>query len=465
MPSLGADMTEAKVVEWLVKPGDRVHRGDVVAEVDTEKTVMEIEAFEDAVVSRLLVPLGETVPVGTPIALFDPVPGDITGPGPDTPQAPSGTQPSSEGGHEPAQPSRAAPRVAPPVRRLAHELHVELGQVRGTGQHGAITRADVETAAHGAAPPAPAPSPALLAPQADRSVTPRVRSSPRARRLASERGLDLAAVHGTGPGAAVTAADLTREVSAARPSATGTTPGVGESPPEREPGEATEGPAARSAKLRRAVGALMARSKQEIPHYYLSAAIDLGPSMEWMRRVNAQRPIAERLVPSVLLLAAAAKAAKAAPGMNGFYREGAFEPSERVHLGVAVALRGGGLIAPAILDADSLTVDELMRTLRDLVARSRAGRLQRAEMTEPTITVTNLGDLGVDTIFGVIYPPQVALVGFGAVREAVVARDGCIGIRPMVSATLSADHRVSDGLAGIRMLTLIEERLQNPEEL
>ncbi len=223
--------------------------------------------------------------------------------------------------------------------------------------------------------------------------------------------------------------------------------------------------AERVANLRRAVGALMARSKREVPHYYLSTTIDLGAAMDWMQRANADRPIATRLVTAALLLAASAKAAKEVPDVNGFFVDGAFQPSPAVHLGVAVALRGGGLVAPAIHDADALALDELMERLRDLVARARAGRLQRAEMADPTITVTNLGDLGVETVFGVIYPPQVALVGFGRVVEQPRAVNGMIGVRPTVTATLSADHRASDGLRGGRFLALVDELLQKPEEL
>jgi pyruvate dehydrogenase E2 component (dihydrolipoamide acetyltransferase) len=209
----------------------------------------------------------------------------------------------------------------------------------------------------------------------------------------------------------------------------------------------------------------MARSKREIPHYYLSTTIDLSAAVTWMREVNAGRPIASRLVPSALLLAAAARAAHDVPDVNGFFVDDAFRQSPAVHLGVAVALRGGGLVAPAIHDADRLSVDDLMEQLRDLVVRARAGRLQRAEMADPTITVTNLGDLGVESVFGVIYAPQVALVGFGRVVERPWAQDGMLGVRPTVTATLSADHRVSDGLRGGRFLARVDELLQKPEEL
>lgn len=454
MPSLGADMEHGKVVEWLVKPGDFVHRGDLIAEVDTEKTVMEVESFEEGIVSEFLVELGETVPVGTPIAR-------ITGTPADGARVESAATPSAT----PVAAKQATPvgHATPPIRHLAHQLGVDVESLHGTGQDGAITRADVEAAAQRSAAPV---SPAAV----KSSQTPtdgRVRSSPRARRRAAELGVDLAGVRGTGPGGAVTEIDLRRE--AGGPGATPPSLPV----PAREPGLPTDERRTvtrtkatdRVANLRRAVGALMARSKREVPHYYLSTTIDLGTAMAWMQRVNSERPIATRLVPAALLLAAAAQAAKEVSDVNGFFVDGAFQPSRAVHLGVAVALRGGGIVAPAIHDADTLPLDQLMDQLRDLTARARAGRLQRTETADPTITVTNLGDLGVETVFGVIYPPQVALVGFGRVIDQPRAVNGLIGVRPTVSATLSADHRASDGLRGGRFLARVDELLQKPEEL
>lgn len=297
-----------------------------------------------------------------------------------------------------------------------------------------------------------------------------MRASPRARRLAAERGLDLAGVSGTGPNGAVTEADLQQAVAVSSAPRTAeaapTVPPVAPTKRRATAGQAAGADSAeRVANLRRAVGTLMARSKREIPHYYLSTTIDLGAAMDWMQRVNAERPITTRLVPAALLLAAAARAAKDVPDVNGFFLDGRFQASSAVHLGVAVALRGGGVVAPAIHNADTLGLDQLMDGLRDLIARARAGRLQRVEMADPTITVTNLGDLGVEAVFGVIYPPQVALVGFGRVVQQPRAVNGLIGVRPTVTATLSADHRASDGLRGGRFLARVDELLQKPEEL
>jgi pyruvate dehydrogenase E2 component (dihydrolipoamide acetyltransferase) len=216
--------------------------------------------------------------------------------------------------------------------------------------------------------------------------------------------------------------------------------------------------------MRHAIGELMARSKREIPHYYLATTIDLAAATAWLAERNAQRPVTERLLPAALLLKATALAAKQVPALNGFWGAG-FQAAPAVHLGVAVSLRGGGLVAPAIHDTDALTVDELMAALRDLVERARAGRLRSSEMSDPTLTVTNLGDRGAEEVYGVIYPPQVALVGFGTITERPWAANGLLGVRATVRATLAADHRASDGHEGSRFLTIIDDLLQAPEAL
>jgi pyruvate dehydrogenase E2 component (dihydrolipoamide acetyltransferase) len=500
MPSLGADMEHGKMVEWLVKPGDYVHRGDIVAVVDTDKTVMDVESFEEGVVAELLVDVGTTVPIGTPLARITRTPDD--GGGQSGPQArrPPGraasakaqlqAEPQRETQAETPAPQAAGPAVVvpPPVRHLAHQLGVDTEGIRGTGKNGAVTRADVEHAA-AARPATEKPAPevsgaavagarATGAQVAGPQVAARVRSSPRARRLAEELGVDLHLVPGTGPGGAVTEADIRLAASAPFPQPPAEAPLAEKLPAEAKAAKAEAAAAYeaaeavpsseardRAASLRRAIGSLMSKSKNSIPHYYLSTTLDLRAAIAWMQLVNQQRPVASRLVPSALLLKATALAARDVPEVNGFYTDGEFHPSTSVHLGVAVALRQGGLVAPAIHDADTLPVDVLMQKLRDLVSRARAGRLQRAEMADPTITVTNLGDLGVESVYGVIYPPQVAMVGLGRVVEQPWAHDGMVGVRPAVTATLSADHRVSDGLRGGRFLTRIEELLQKPEEL
>ncbi len=448
MPSLGADMEAGRVTEWLVKVGDEVKRGDIVAVVETEKSTIEVEIFESGVIEAIVVPVGEEVPVGTVLAR---VRRGVSG----SPE-PRGSMPASSETVLPTEPTHptgrevattAAPVVrSPVVRHLAAESGIDLAGVTGTGEGGVITRRDVERALAASQPPSG-----------------RVRASPWARRVAAELGVDLNSVRGTGPGGAVTEPDV-RKLGAprSRPAVAPGEPVVAEPPASAGP---TSDAAAKQAALRRAIGALMARSKREIPHYYLSTTIDMRAASEWLEHVNASRTITERLVMPVLLLKATARAVATVPEMNGFMIDGRFEASAAVQVGVAISLRGGGVIAPAIHDTAMLGLDDLMVALRDLVTRTRVGRLRSSEMSDPTITVTNLGDLGVDQVFGVIYPPQVALVGFGKVAERPWAEGGLLGARPTVTATLAADHRVSDGHRGGLFLSAIDHLLQAPEEL
>lgn len=382
MPSLGADMTEGTLLEWLVQPGDEVHRGDIVAVVDTEKSAIEIEIFEDGRLGRLLVEPGETVPVGMPLAVIEksgPTPIARSAPGPTPASGPAPTTP----------PPRAQRRVAasPLARRRAKELGVDLAAVQGRGNGGVLTVDDVERSAGG----------------------------------------------------------VVQKASAAR--------------------AATTDAGDRSAAMRTAIGALMARSKREIPHYYLQSTIDMRAATEWLAALNAGRPVAERVLTAALMLKATALAVRTVPELNGFYRDGTFEQQDHVHLGIAVSLRGGGLIAPALHDADALPIEELMQRMKDLVGRARNGRLRGSEMSDPTLTVTSLGDRGAEIVHGVIYPPQVALVGFGRVVERPWAVDGMLTVRPTIAVTLAADHRVSDGHRGGLLLEAIDELLRRPEAL
>jgi pyruvate dehydrogenase E2 component (dihydrolipoyllysine-residue acetyltransferase) len=412
MPSLGADMDAGTLLEWYVKPGDTVKRGDIVALVDTSKAEIEVEIFEEGLIDQLLVPEGTRVPVGTVLATVRPLGAEVPAapaPAPPPPTAPTPVAVTAAA-PQPIPPHHRV-RVSPVARRAAEQLGVDLTAISGTGPNGAITMADVERAGPGATLPVSGSLPAA-APPTPAPTAPPGRASPPA-----------------------------------------PAPAVGSRPADRQ------------AAMREAIGALMARSKREIPHYYLQLEIDMSRALEWLHDVNSSRSVDDRLLPSVLLLSAVAGALVEMPEMNGFWVDGAFQPGPGIHLGVAVSLRGGGLIAPALHDADKKSLDEIMAGVRDLVARARGGRLRSSEMSDPTLTVTNLGDRGVDLVHGVIYPPQVALVGFGAVRERPWAADGMLGVRPIVIATLAADHRASDGHAGGRFLTLIDRQLQKPEEL
>jgi pyruvate dehydrogenase E2 component (dihydrolipoamide acetyltransferase) len=444
MPSLGADMDEGVLLEWLIHPGSAVRKGDIVAVVDTSKAAVDVECFDDGVVQELLVQPGTRVPVGAVLATIATVPSGPPQPPPSTAVgAPAATAVAAPAGTRagPPAPDGRSPEASPLVRRLAAARHVDLRSVHGTGVGGRITHADVERAA--AAP-----------------TETRRRVSPLARRLARELGVDLTTVTGSGPDGAIEAGDVRRASTGSRPA-----PAAKTAPPPTAAAAGRADASARAAAMRATIATLMARSAREIPHYHLTETIDLTAALGWLRRENRRLPVPRRLVPAALLLKAAARAAKAVPELNGFWVDDGFAPAPAVHLGVAISLRGGGLVAPAIHDAADLDLPDLMAKLKDLVVRTRAGRLRRAELSDPTITVSNLGEQGVESILGIIYPPQVALVGFGRIVDRPWAVDGMLGVRTVVTASLAGDHRATDGATGARYLNILAQLLREPEEL
>jgi pyruvate dehydrogenase E2 component (dihydrolipoamide acetyltransferase) len=394
LPSLGADMESGTIVSWSVSPGDEVTRGDVILIVETDKGEIDVEVWQSGVVDELLVEAGAEVPVGTPLARL---------------------------------------RVDESTSRAAPRAPVEVPM----------------TPAPTASEPAATPTPQTLVeapvtrpvPSRPLAVVGGGGSSPLARRIAAERGIDVTELVGSGPNGAVVARDV----------------------PDR-PAPPVERPSPEAA-MRRAIAATMARANRDIPHYYLALDVDLETPLTWLEERNAERPVTERVLPAALLLTATARALDEHPSLNGWWRDDALDRSDGVHLGVAVSLRGGGLVVPVIEDAGALGLDELMARLRDLVARARTGRLRASEVSGASATVTNLGDRGADVVHGVIHPPQVALIGVGrtAPRPAVV--DGELAVRRQATISLAADHRASDGEAGARFLRSLDHHLQTPEEL
>jgi pyruvate dehydrogenase E2 component (dihydrolipoamide acetyltransferase) len=387
MPSLGPDMAAGTLVAWKKKPGETVRRGDIIAEVETDKGLIEVEVFTSGVLERIVIPPGEKVPVGTVMAIIRE----------DTRQA-------------------GAAQLAPPsTGRPPEDLQAPLAEK----------------------PLRPAPGVPL--------EPPRFRISPAARKLAAELGVDPAAVATTGPGGRITLEDIQR--AGARKTAA--------APAETD----------RQARMRQAIAAAMARSKREIPHYYLSTTIDMSRATAWLAEENLKRPVPDRLLYGVLMIKAVALALRQATDLNAVWSEGRAVPSQAIHVGVAISLRQGGLVAPALRHTDRQPLDELMRSFRDLVKRARAGTLRSSELSDSTITVTSLGELGVETVFGIIFPPQVALVGFGKIVERPWVVDGQIVVRPLLTASLSADHRVSDGHRGGLFLEAVNRLLQEPSRL
>ncbi len=394
MPSLGSDMEAGTLVEWLVKPGDRVKHGDIVAVVETQKGAIEIEIFETGEIEQFLVDVGTKVPVGTPLAKI-----------------------------RTEQKVRAGTNVKPAQEALV-------------------------IAPSASIPGAPRPT---VPPMSAVSLPPaigRMRASPAARRLAQSHNVDLAAVSGSGPGGAIVFKDIERQF-------TGVTTAV-----EKKSSTGLDLDA-----MRAAIAAAMARSKREIPHYYLEHQVDVTPCEAWLARMNSARPPESRLLMGAAAMKAVALAARRFPAFNGFYLKGKFAPSSNVHLGMGIAIRGGGLAAPAIHDADRLSCDALMAAMRDLVARMRSGRIRSSEIADATLTVSSLGERGVETLYGVIYPPQVAILGFGKVAARPWIVDGAVLPRSIVTITLSGDHRVSDGHGGALFLAEVGKLLKEPDKL
>ena len=388
MPQLGADMSAGKLLGWRKKVGERVQRGDIIADVETDKADIEVEVFATGVIEKIIIEPGAKVPVGTLLAII-----------------------AEEGQPVTAQQPVLATPAAPPI------------------------------------PGAIPPKPVIQVPIAPSGGAARIHISPVARKLADELGIDPATISGTGPGGRITLEDVQHAAQAKAGSAS------------------AEEKVDRAARMRQVIAAAMARSKREIPHYYLSTTIDMSRATAWLAAENLKRSVEDRLVSGVLLIKAVALALRKVPELNSMWIGGKATQSSDIHIGVAISLRGGGLVAPALHNTDRQTLGELMKTFRDLITRARSGSLRSSELSDPTITVTSLGEQGVEAVFGIIYPPQVALVGFGKIVERPWSSEGHIVSRPVITATLSGDHRVSDGHRGGLLLAAVDQNLQEPEKL
>lgn len=398
MPSLGADMEAGFLREWKVKPGDLVHRGDIIAEVETQKGIIDIEVFDEGIVGELVIKEDDKVPVGTLMAYIL----------------------SSE----------------------EEELQPEM----------------VTDERKGIAIPAKEPAKQISEP-----VTPpvhHIRASPLARRIAAEKNLDISKIKGSGPEGAIVREDVERTIQekVAHPKEE-VSPTVTEemtpTPPSAHP--YTEN-------IRMAVAAAMSKSNREIPHYYLQTKIDMSYALKWLAESNRQRSSKERLLPAVLLIKAVARALTEVPDLNAWWDDG-LQRKKDINVGFVVSLRTGGIIVPAIHHADKKSPDELMQALSDTIPRARALKLRSSELADSTITITSLGEGAVETVYGVIYPPQVALVDFGGITEEPWAENGMVGVRPVITVTLAADHRATDGNIGNQFLTALKKYFKQPEQL
>lgn len=380
MPNLGADMEAGTLRKWNVKPGDFVKRGDIIAEVETQKGLIEIEVFNNGKIEQLVIKENDKVPVGSLMALI------------------SGSEEVKEIKNEISQ--------IPITKRIEEKPNEKIN------------------------------TPKINIP---------TKASPLAKKIAAENGINLEGLIGTGDEGAITKQDVEKVISLRNDTTVEKVSSSGNS-------------------IRSAIAAAMSKSNREIPHYYLETSIDMSRSMLWIKEENKKRIVQKRLLPVVLLVKALAKSLIDVPELNAYW-ENELKLKNDINIGFVVSLRGGGIMVPSILNADKRSVDEIMETLNDIIPRARALKLRSSELSNSTITLTNIGDGGVDKVFGVIYPPQVAIIGFGSITEQPFAENGKLDVRPQITVTLAADHRATDGHIGSRFLLSLKNHLQKPEML
>ena len=418
MPAMGADMTEGTVVKWLKSEGDEVARGDKLAEIETDKTVVEMEAYNAGILRRIVLGDGTKAPVGSLLAYIGAA-DDVL---PEMDEAP------------PIETVEAA--VEEPV-----EPAVDL---------------QVETIAP---EPQPAPAPVAAAPPAPTVEGGRIKASPLARRLANEHGYDLAAIPGTGPGGRITRDDVL-----------GFTPAPAFAPS----GFAVAGPAVtvdgsdiELSTMRQAIARVTVRSKTEAPHYYVTSGIDMTEAMSFRAQLNAE--LAEsgvRVSVNDMIIKALAMAIVKYPKWNTTFHMDRLEGHDSINIGVAIALEAG-LIVPALIGVQSMSLVDVANASKDLGRRARGdgGTLTQDELIAGTFSTSNLGMFGTDTFAAIIVPPQAGILAVGAVKPTPVVLDDEIVVRQMMNATISADHRVGDGAEAAILLNEVKDNLERPLRL
>ena len=474
MPQLGYDMREGTIIRWLKQEGDEVARGEIIAEIETDKAVVEFGPTAAGILGRIVAPEGAAIPVGQEIAIIT-EPGETLAAAAPSAAAPPASAAASPAPAEtpPSAPSVAAAapagevRASPIARRLAREHGVDLAAVVGSGPGGRIVEADVlAAAAMPSAAPAPiasAPAPAAASPSAGR-----IAASPIARRLAQERGVDLATVVGSGPGGRIVEADVLAAAVAPPAPVVATAPPAAPAPvaPAVSPSPAAAPPPAADgrvelSRMRQAIARVTADSKRDAPHFYVAADIDMGRAMELRRELNDELPPDNRISVNDLIVKASAIAIGRHPKFNSFFRDDHLQVNPSINVGIAIALESG-LIVPGIPECEHKTLPQIAAASRDLISRANSGTLRAEEYAGTTYSVSNLGMFEVDSFTAIIFPPHAAVLAVGAVKEQPVVRDGQITAARLMKATLSVDHRVADGAEAAQFLMELKRLLETP---
>jgi pyruvate dehydrogenase E2 component (dihydrolipoamide acetyltransferase) len=401
MPSFGADMAEGTLVEWQVKEGEQIKRGHVIAEIETDKGIIDLDIFEDAVIEKLLIKEGELVSVGTPIARLRSL--------------------------------RDAP-VAPELNSSEAEVITETG-----------TAADK----------------IITDPTAKKEPEEQdfIKATPAARAFADKHKISLHSVKALNSDKAIITLEMVEALQ--RETALTAQQSITETIEQRAQSKAGFDKDA----MRQSISDTVTRSKREIPHYYLSLRLDITELEHYLHQYNAGVAPEQRILLAAPLLCAVAQTLMKNPQLNGVYTHNQFSPGDTVNLANAVNLRGGGLVMPVIRDAQKLTPIAMMEELKGQVSRARNASLRISELSGGSFTVTNIGERGAEQMFAVIYPPQVAIIALGTPHQEAMVIDGGIHVRSVIEATLAADHRISDGHTGARLLYQLNQKLQKPEEL
>ena len=398
MPQMGYDMKEGKVVRWFKKEGEDVARGEVIAEIETDKAIVEFEAYTGGVMGKIVAEEGVAIPVGGLIAVItdpgEPVPEDIVA----------------------AAAPAESPEKAPPA----------------------------ETA--------PAPAPAATAAAAPGEI----RASPLARRLARERGIDLAAITGTGPGGRIVESDV--------PEQAAPTPAAAVDPGWTAPSPAMASESVELSRMRQAIARVTTDSKREAPHFYVTVEVDMTKAMSFRRDINDELDAEQRVSVNDLIVKASAIAISRHPKFNSFFRDDHLQMNASINVGIAIALESG-LIVPGISACEGKSLVEIAAASRDLVTRANSGTLRNEEYSGTTFSISNLGMFEVDSFSAIIFPPHAAVLAVGTVKEQPVVRDGELAVAQIMKATLSTDHRVADGAEAAQFLVEIKKLLENPVSL
>jgi pyruvate dehydrogenase E2 component (dihydrolipoamide acetyltransferase) len=469
MPALSPTMTEGNLATWHKKEGDAVASGDVLAEIETDKATMEVEAVDEGVLGKILVPDGtESVQVNTVIGLILEDGEDSAALGSVETAPTSAAAPAAPAESSSPPPALAAAEeiaVTPLARRMAEQSGLDIARIIGTGAHGKITRADVEAAIAGGTPAATPGSGAVPSSAAPLSSSgDRVFASPLARRLAAEANMELSAIAGTGPGGRIVKADVEKAKTAP--------------PPAQQPApSAAPAAAAEPAKvpavagddyelvplntMRKVIAERMAHSKSTVPHFYLTVDCEIDELLK-VRSTLSERLGDPPLTVTDIIVRACGLALLEVPDANvGWEGDGMMRRYHTADISVAVAIEGG-LITPIVRGADKKGLAEISAAVRDLAKRAREGQLAPEEYQGGSFTISNLGMFGIKQFDAVINEPQGCILAVGAGEPRPVVKDGELAVATVMSCTLSCDHRVVDGATGAKLLGAIKRLIEYP---